>query len=165
MKRRTSRFGTRWAEPNRPRRAAPENMPMNERVLRLGVAGLGKAFMLMLPGLIAHPSVKLVAAADPRKEARERFAADFGANTYEDVESLAADPAVQAIYVASPHEFHAPHVCTAAAHGKHVLVEKPMALSIAECQAMIEAARTNRVHVVVGHSHSFDAPIARTRAL
>jgi len=138
---------------------------MTERVLRLGVAGLGKAFMLMLPGLIAHPCVKLVAAADPRAEARQRFVQHFAAAAYEDVESLAADPAVEAIYVASPHEFHAAHVCIAAAHGKHVLVEKPMALSIAECQAMIEAARKNRVHIVVGHSHSFDAPIARTRAL
>ena len=138
---------------------------MTERVLRLGVAGLGKAFMLMLPGLLAHPSVKLVAAADPRPEARARFAADFGANTYENVEGLAADPAMQALYVASPHEFHARHVCLAAAHGKHVLVEKPMALSMNECRAMIEAVRKARVHMVVGHSHSFDAPIARTRAL
>jgi len=138
---------------------------MTERVLRLGVAGLGKAFMLMLPGLIAHPSVKLVAAADPRREARERFAADFGAQTYEDVEALAADPSVHAIYVASPHEFHAAHVCVAAAHGKHVLVEKPMALTHQDCQTMIEAVEKAGVHMVIGHSHSFDPPIARTRAL
>jgi phthalate 4,5-cis-dihydrodiol dehydrogenase len=138
---------------------------MSERVLRLGVAGLGKAFMLMLPGLIAHPSVKLVAAADPRREARERFTADFQAKAYEDVEALAADPSVQAIYVASPHEFHAAHVCAAAAHGKHVLVEKPMALTRQDCQTMIEAVDKAGVHMVIGHSHSFDPPIARTRAL
>jgi len=134
-------------------------------VLRLGVVGLGKAFMLMLPGLIAHPSVKLVAAADPRREARERFAADFEAKSYEDFEALAADPSVQAIYVASPHEFHAAHVCVAAAHGKHVLVEKPMALTRQDCQAMVEAVHNAGVHMVVGHSHSFDPPIMRTRAL
>jgi phthalate 4,5-cis-dihydrodiol dehydrogenase len=138
---------------------------MTERVLRLGVVGLGKAFMLMLPGLLAHPAVKLVAAADPRKEARERFAADFGAKVYEDAEALAADPSVQAIYVASPHEFHTRHVCVAAAHRKHVLVEKPMALTLQDCQTMIEAVGTAGVHMVVGHSHSFDPPIARTRAL
>jgi phthalate 4,5-cis-dihydrodiol dehydrogenase len=138
---------------------------MTERVLRLGVAGLGKAFMLMLPGLVAHPSVKLVAAADPRAEARARFAAEFGTNTYQDVEALAADPGVQAIYVASPHEFHATHVRIAAAHGKHVLVEKPMALTREDCGTMIEAVHKAGVHMVVGHSHSFDAPIARTRAL
>ena len=73
---------------------------MTEKVLRLGVAGLGKAFMLMLPGLIAHPRVKLVAAADPRPEARARFAADFGAKTYADVAELAGDPDVQAICTA-----------------------------------------------------------------
>jgi phthalate 4,5-cis-dihydrodiol dehydrogenase len=46
-----------------------------------------------------------------------------------------------------------------------VLVEKPMALTLEECHAMIEAARKSGVHLVVGHSHSFDAPIARARAL
>ena len=54
---------------------------MTERKLRLGVAGLGRAFMLMLPGLVRHPNVQLVAAADPRAEARARFAADFAART------------------------------------------------------------------------------------
>ena len=49
------------------------------RAIRLGVAGLGRAFTLMLPTLAAHPNVELVAAADPRGEARARFAADFGA--------------------------------------------------------------------------------------
>ena len=49
------------------------------RRLRLGVAGLGRAFTLMLPTLSAHPRIELAAAADPRPEARARFAADFGA--------------------------------------------------------------------------------------
>ena len=51
------------------------------RRIRLGVAGLGRAFTLMLPTLAAHPTVELGAAADPRREARARFAADFGATT------------------------------------------------------------------------------------
>src|SRR5207248_4767838 len=49
--------------------------------------------------------------------------------------------------------------------GKHALVEKPMALTLDECRAMIEAARAAGKHLIVGHSHSFDAPIARTREL
>jgi len=136
-----------------------------ERMLRLGVAGLGRAFMLMLPTLMRHPRVRLTAACDTRAAARDCFARDFDAATYETIEALCADPDVNAVYIASPHQFHVEHVRVAAAHGKHILVEKPMALSIAECQAMIAAARQAGVYLVVGHSHSFDLPYLRTRAL
>ena len=133
--------------------------------VRLGVAGLGRAFTLMLPTLAAHPDVELVAAADPRREARDRFAADFGAKAHESVEALCDDANVQAVYVATPHRFHAQHAVLAASRGKHVLVEKPMALTLAEAQAMVDAARAGGVHLVVGHSHSFDAPILRARQI
>ena len=49
--------------------------------------------------------------------------------------------------------------------GKHLLVEKPMALTLADCAAMTHAAQAAGVALVVGHSHSFDAPVARTREL
>jgi len=142
----------------------PRNF-MTESKVRVGVAGLGRAFILMLPGLAAHPKIKLVAAADPREEARAQFAAAFGARTYSSVEALCADPDIEAVYVATPHQFHAQNVITAAKHGKHVLVEKPMALSLDECRAMIMATRQAGVQLVVGHSHSFDGPIARTREM
>ena len=133
--------------------------------LRIGVAGLGRGFTLMLPTLTAHPRVQLVAATDPRAEARSRFAADFAARTHESFEALCADPGVDAIYVATPHQHHADHAIAAARAGKHVLVEKPMALTLAQATAMIEAAATAGTHLVVGPSHSFDAPIARARAI
>jgi phthalate 4,5-cis-dihydrodiol dehydrogenase len=75
------------------------------------------------------------------------------------------DPAVEAIYIASPHQFHAPQASLAASRGKHLLVEKPMALTLEECRAMVEAARKAGVALVVGHSHSFDAPILRARRI
>ena len=78
---------------------------------------------------------------------------------------LCADPNVEVIYVATPHQHHAEHVRLATAQGKHVLVEKPIALTIADSEAMIAAARAAGVHLIVGHSHSFDAPVLRTRAL
>ncbi|HEY1978892.1 MAG TPA: Gfo/Idh/MocA family oxidoreductase, partial [Xanthobacteraceae bacterium] len=89
--------------------------------VRLGVIGLGRAFTLMLPTYLAHPRIRLVAACDPRADARARFAGDFSANVYESADALCADPSVQAVYVASPHQFHVEHVKLAAKHGKHVL--------------------------------------------
>jgi phthalate 4,5-cis-dihydrodiol dehydrogenase len=135
------------------------------RRLRLGVAGLGRAFTLMLPTLANHPGVQLVAAADPRIGARARFAADFGARTYESIDELCGDDSVEAVYIATPHQHHAAHVAAAARARKHVLVEKPMAISIEEARAMVDAASAAGVHVVVGHSHSFDAPIRRAREI
>ena len=137
---------------------------MSDR-LRLGVAGLGRGFMLMLPTLAHHPKLTLAAAADPRPEARDQFAREFGARVYATVAELCADPGLDAIYVATPHGMHLEHVTLAARAGKHVLVEKPMALSLADCQAMVEVARAAGIQMVVGHSHSFDAPYLRAHAL
>jgi len=138
---------------------------MNERRLRMGVAGLGRAFTVMLPTLLADRRVELVAAADPRPEATQRFAAEFGARAYDGVEALCANPDVEVVYVATPHEHHAAHVAMAASHGKHVLVEKPMAITLAECRQMIAAAERAGVYLIVGHSHSFDRPILRAREI
>lgn len=135
------------------------------RKLRVGVAGLGRAFSVMLPTFLADPRVALVGAADPRAEARARFAADFSAKAYETVEGVCADPDVEIVYVATPHQHHAAHAILAARHGKHALVEKPMALTLADCAAMVAAAGQANVHLIVGHSHSFNRPILRTREL
>jgi phthalate 4,5-cis-dihydrodiol dehydrogenase len=133
--------------------------------LKLGVIGLGRAFTLMLPTFANHPLIRFAAACDPRADARARFSADFGANVYERAEDLCADPSLDAIYIASPHQFHVEHVTLAARHRKHVLVEKPMALTIEDCRAMIAAAKQGGVHLLVGHSHSYDRPYLRTREL
>ena len=133
--------------------------------LNLGVIGLGRAFTLMLPTFANHPLIRMVAASDPRTEARERFAAEFGAQVYADPEALCADTNVQAVYIASPHQFHVEHVKLAARHGKHVLVEKPMALTTDDCRAMIAAAKAADVKLLVGHSHSFDLPYLRAREM
>ena len=133
--------------------------------LRIGVAGLGRAFTIMLPTLRDDPRVRMVAATDPREEACRQFARDFGGRIHDSVEALCADPEVDAVYIATPHQMHAAHACTAARQRKHALVEKPMALSLAECTAMIEAANEAGTVLIVGHSHSFDLPILRARAL
>src|SRR6478752_7252309 len=106
------------------------------RKLRIGAAGLGRAFSIMLP-TFRDPRVELVAAADPRAEARRRFAKDLGRRACDTVEELCADPDIEIVYVATPHQLHARHAILAAQHGKHVLCEKPMALALEDCAAMI----------------------------
>src|SRR5581483_2472534 len=131
----------------------------SERQLRIGLIGLGRACTSMLPSLAAHPRLKIVAAADPREQARSAFARDFDVPGYADAEELCRDANVEAVYIATPHQFHRPHVEAAAAHGKHAIVEKPMALTIEDCKAMNAAVDRAGIKLVVGHTHSFDPPI------
>ena len=140
-------------------------MSKENNTLNIGVVGLGRAFTLMLPTFVHDSRIQLVGATDPIAAARAQFEKDFRAPAYDSVEALCANPAVEIVYIASPHQFHADHVCLAASMGKHVLVEKPMALTLDECTRMMDAAISAGVHLIVGHSHSFNAPIKRTREL
>lgn len=133
---------------------------MADRVLRIGVLGLGRGFALMRPTFLADPRCRLVAAADPRPEARAAFEAEFATSAYDTAEALCRDREVEVVYVASPHAWHAQQAILAAHCGKHVLVEKPMALSLADCAAMRSAAAKAGVALIVGPSHSYDPPVA-----
>ena len=138
---------------------------MADRKLKLGIAGLGRGFTVMQPTLALDPRLEIVAAVDTRSAALDRFAADFGGTAYDSVDAMCSDADIEAVYVATPHQFHADHTEIAARAGKHILVEKPMALTIEDSTRMIDAAAAAGVHLVVGHSHSFDAPILEARRL
>jgi phthalate 4,5-cis-dihydrodiol dehydrogenase len=121
--------------------------------------------MLMLPTLARDPRIRMVAAADPRPGARARFEAHFDARSYETMEALCAHPGPDAVYIATPHQFHVAQMrAAAAAAGKQALVEKPVALSVEDCLTVVSAARQAGIHLIVGHSHSFDAPNLHVRA-
>jgi phthalate 4,5-cis-dihydrodiol dehydrogenase len=124
----------------------------------VGVVGLGTGAMNMLPELHANPHARIVAGADPRPQALERFRREFAGETYADAEELCLSPNVDVVYVMTPDELHARHAVAAAEAGKQVILDKPMGLSLAECDSVIEAAERNGVRVIVGHSQSLDPP-------
>ncbi|HLY66013.1 MAG TPA: Gfo/Idh/MocA family oxidoreductase [Chloroflexota bacterium] len=133
--------------------------------LRFGIAGLGIASTQIIPEFAGRPHLQLKAAADPRRAALDKFEAEFGGETYESVEEMCQSPNIDAIYVCTPNHLHAEHVITAAERGKHAIVEKPMGLTIAECEAMNEAAERNGVKLLCGHTHSFDPPVRKMREI
>jgi phthalate 4,5-cis-dihydrodiol dehydrogenase len=133
--------------------------------IRLGIAGLGLAGAFMIRAAAAYPRIALCAAMDPLEHRRQAFARDFGARTYEHFEDLCSDPSIEAIYIASPHRYHARQAVEALQHGKHVLVEKPLALTLEDCDHVIEAAERTGLNVIVGHTHAFDPNIRHMRAL
>ena len=135
------------------------------RILKLAIVGLGGAAKQMMPSLLSHPHVKVTHAADPRPDARAAFVAEFSGKAFADPADLVASPDVDIVYIATPHQLHKEHVCLAARAGKHVIIEKPMALTLSDCEAMIEVVENEGVHLLVGHTHSFNAPIVKMREL
>ncbi|MEX2288959.1 MAG: Gfo/Idh/MocA family oxidoreductase [Mycobacteriales bacterium] len=132
--------------------------------VRLGVVGLGAAGAAVLPFAERHPEIVIVAGADPDAAARSRFAST-GPAAFGTVDELVRCPDVEAVYVASPTELHPEHVRLALTGGKHVVVEKPMAPSLAAAEAMVNQAREADRLILVGHSQSFEAPVRAIRAV
>lgn len=134
-----------------------------EPVLRLGLIGVGVGASQLLPAMTSSPHYKLTAAADIRPDALERFGQEYGAETHLSVESICASPNVDVVWIATPNHLHAEQVIAAANHGKHVIVSKPIAITLDECAAMNEAADRNGVKFVAGHTQSM-APTIRKMA-
>jgi phthalate 4,5-cis-dihydrodiol dehydrogenase len=129
------------------------------RILRLGVAGLGVASTLFLPGVEAFPQARIAAAADRRRGALDAFEQKYQGRGYESVEELCADPDIDVIWVATPNQFHCAHTVMAAARGKHVICTKPMALTVAECERMCRAAEENGVKLLCGQTYSMSPDV------
>ncbi|RZS86606.1 Gfo/Idh/MocA family protein [Pigmentiphaga kullae] len=131
--------------------------------LRVGVIGLGIAGAAMVPALCDHPRAVLAGAADVNAELRRRFTSDKGLPAVDNALDLIGRDEVDAVYIATPHQFHLEHAVEAARRGKHIIVEKPMALSLDDCDVMEQEARRNNVVMIVGHTHGFDLPVLRMR--
>ena len=138
-----------------------------EKKIRYGILGFGAfAEKTIGPAIVASPNSALVAL-----QKRSRIAADEKARMYQvpfafdSAELLAAHPEVDAVYVASAVVQHKQDVLAAARAGKHVLLEKPMALNAAEAEEMINACRQANVKFMVAHLLRFSPALIRMKGL
>jgi phthalate 4,5-cis-dihydrodiol dehydrogenase len=130
-----------------------------QRTLKFGVVGIGNAGGGVLSMMQAMPGIEVVAAADLRQYARDTFEKEIGGRAYDSLKKMCEDPDVEAIWIATPNPLHCPHSIMASEHGKHVVVEKPMALSLEEAEQMIAAADKNGVKLFSGHTRAFDPAV------
>lgn len=136
------------------------------RKLSMGIVGAGVGAAEILPAMDAMEEIDLMACADLNAEVRERFKQRYpNATTYASAEELCNDPRVEAVWVSSPNRFHAEHSVLALNHGKHVVVEKPMALNLEQAQAMVQAAEKNQRQLLAGHTRAFTLPIRAMRKI
>src|SRR6266851_5063922 len=139
---------------------------MAERRLQAGVVGLGLGAARMVREMEASDYTDLCAVADIDPDVLTSFHSVFPApRLYDSIEQLAADPDVEAVWLATPNRLHCEHTVILANAGKHVMVQKPMAITLAEAQTMIDAADRNNVKLLAGHSQSFSTPIRMMRQI
>jgi phthalate 4,5-cis-dihydrodiol dehydrogenase len=132
--------------------------------IRLGVIGLGTAGSAILPSVVKNPHFTLAAAADLDQETLGRLKSDFpDAQMFGSAEALTASPNVDAVFIATPTQYHTGHVVAALEAGKHVVTEKPIAISLDDADKMIAAAERADVVLMVGHSFSYETPIREIR--
>jgi predicted dehydrogenase len=134
--------------------------------VRVGVAGLGYWGPNLARNFAALPGCELRWVCDPSEPARARVAPQFpGARATAELEDLLADPALDAVVLATPVPTHAELAVRVAEAGKHCFVEKPLATTAADAQRAVDAAeRAGRV-LMVGHLLEYHPAVDRLRAL
>ncbi len=125
--------------------------------IRIGLIGCGGiAQSAHLPAMRhLRDRVALVAAADVDEAAARAAAAPWGADAYTNGHALLARPDIDMVLIATPEAWHREWTEAAAATGRHVLCEKPMATTAADADAMIDACRRAGVHLMIAHSRRF----------
>lgn len=128
--------------------------------LRIGFCGLGRIGRNGINGALKkHPFLKLVAVADALPERVEALKSDLGVPGYSTLRGLIDDPEVEVIVLATRSSDHAAMAIEVLQAGKDVLVEKPIAINLAETQSILQAAKTSSGRLFVRHNRRFDPPL------
>lgn len=141
-------------------------MPSTQRV-GYAVVGCGRIAQAHLKAVHQLPEhVDLVAVVDTQEDRAKAYQTQFGAGTYYlSVEEALQDDAIEAMDLCLPPVAHCPVAVQAANAGRHVLVEKPMALTVAEADAMITATEDSDVILMAGQSRRFNDPLMAAKKL
>lgn len=129
------------------------------RQVGIGVAGLGVVGGGVIDAIRADGRFILAAGADVRSEALDELGRVVGDHVYDDVAELCEDERVDVVYVCTPDDLHAEHVTLAIRAGKHVVVDKPMAVTNDDARDLARLQTETGRTVICGHTHVFDPPV------
>jgi UDP-N-acetylglucosamine 3-dehydrogenase len=134
--------------------------------IRVAVVGCGSiAEKRHIPEYASNPNIELIAFCDLVNQRAEQLADKYGAKAYTSYEEMFNAEKPDAVSVCTPNYLHATVAIAAANAGAHVLVEKPMATTVAEGLAMIEAAKNNNVYLMVGHNQRLMPPHVKAKEI
>lgn len=137
---------------------------MSDSQLSIGIIGLGEIGQSHARAFAACERARLVAVADLSAELVAQAQQDFGVRGYDDHRRLLDDGDVEAVVICLPHDLHFPVGSEALERGRHVLMEKPLALDSSQAGRLIEAARMSGVTLAVAHNQLFYPPYRRARS-
>jgi UDP-N-acetyl-2-amino-2-deoxyglucuronate dehydrogenase len=132
--------------------------------IRTALIGCGKVGQIHAAALHSLAQSDFVAVCDNNAGRSQQFAAKYGVAAYTDIRQMILDKGVQVVCLCTPHPLHAEAAIQAAEAGAHVLVEKPMAACLADCDAMLRAARKHNVHLGVVSQRRFFPPVLRMKS-
>ena len=122
-------------------------------MINVGILGCGKiAQVRHIPEYAENPDVKLAAFYNPSRKRAEEQAEKYGGEVYDTAEELLADRSIDAVSICAANYAHAELSIKALEAGKHVLCEKPMATTLADCEAMVECAKRTGKFLMIGHN-------------
>jgi predicted dehydrogenase len=122
---------------------------------QIGIIGAGSYGEQHAKSIAALDKGKVVAASRTNVQALAEFTAQYGGTGYANYRTLLEDPAVNVVVIATPHHLHTDIAIAAARAGKHILLEKPMAPTLAECHQIARAADEHGVQLMLGHVNHF----------
>ena len=125
--------------------------------------GCGKVGQIHAQALVKLPESQLVAVCDRDRQRAEAFAGHYGGQPYDDVRELLKRARAEAVIIGTPHPLHAEPALLAAEAGIHVLVEKPMAASLTDCDSMLAAAERSGVKLGVISQRRLYEPVRRMK--
>jgi UDP-N-acetyl-2-amino-2-deoxyglucuronate dehydrogenase len=135
------------------------------KTLNFAIIGVGNIAPVHAAAIQATPGARLTAVATRNQQSGRTFALEHGAEWHGDYRELLARQDVDVVTLATPHDLHLPMTLDAASAGKHVLVEKPMARTVAECDEMIAACERSGVALAVTFQGRFEILAAKLRTL
>lgn len=125
----------------------------------IGIIGAGYFGEVHAQAITLLEGARVVAVASGRVDQAESLAARYGGKVHQGWRAVLEDDAVEAVVIATPHHMHTEITVTALGRGKHVLLEKPMAPTVAECDAILAAERAGGGRLMVGHLPRFLRPV------
>ena len=135
-------------------------------MFKIGIIGCGKISQIRhIPEYAGHPDAQLCGYYDLNTERAEELAARYGGTVYDSYEELLSNKEIDAVSVCVANNDHANITIAALRAGKHVLCEKPMAMSLAECEAMVQTAKEEGKFLMIGHNQRLAKAHAKAREL
>jgi predicted dehydrogenase len=134
-------------------------------MIGIGIIGAGHFGAVHARAMAKVKEVRLVASCREDQVAAAAFAAEHGGKSYFDWRALLDDPDVDAVLIATPHHLHEEIAVGAAQAGKHILLEKPMAPSVAACDRIQAAADANNIKLMIGQIMHFALPCLKAKEI